>query len=225
MQKEDGFARALSSGVWMCQCCGFSHKDAERFVAALAREKSVAAAEAAATAAAVRRLEVELKADQDTLVPLVNELKEEMCSPERYLAARDRERIIARVHVMRERIDATHSRTQSPHAARLQITQELINLLAFFSQLPAALSKRNKDFVNDELQRWRSFFDYCEEQPLSDERARAAITFEENTLLIAAAGSGKTSTVVGKVLYALAKGIAKPNEILCLAFNKKAAEV
>jgi hypothetical protein len=69
---------------------GFSQKDAKRFVAALAREKSVAVAEAAAMAAAVRRLEVELKADHDTLVPLVNELKEEICSPERYLAARDR---------------------------------------------------------------------------------------------------------------------------------------
>ena len=116
---------------------GLSHKNAGRFVAALAHEKSVAVAETAATAAAVRRLEVELKADYDTLVPLVNELKEEMCSAESYLAARDRERISARVHVMRERIDATHSRTQGPHAARLQITQELINLLAFFSQLSA----------------------------------------------------------------------------------------
>lgn len=217
------WSRVVIEGMDVPVLRGFSHKDAERFVAALAREKSVAVAEAAATAAAVRRLEVELKDDHDTLVPLVNELKEEICSPERYLAARDRERIIARVHVMRERIDATHSRTQSPHAARLQITQELINLLAFFSQL-RALSKRNEDFVNDELQSWRSFFDYCEEQLLTDEQARAVITFEENTLLVAAAGSGKTSTVVGKVLYALAKGIAKPNEILCLAFNKKAAE-
>jgi DNA helicase-4 len=29
---------------------------------------------------------------------------------------------------------------------------------------------------------------------------------------------------VAKVLYALAKGIAEPNEILCLAFNRKAAD-
>ena len=215
--------RVVIEGMDVPVLSGLSHKNAGRFVAALAHEKSVAVAEAAATAAAVRRLEVELKADYDTLVPLVNELKEEMCSAESYLAARDRERISARVHVMRERIDATHSRTQGPHAARLQITQELINLLAFFSQLSAALDKRNEVFVNDELQRWRSFFDCCEEQPLTDEQARAAITFEESTLLIAAAGSGKTSTLVAKVLYALAKGIAKPNEILCLAFNKKAA--
>jgi DNA helicase IV len=194
----------------------------KRFVAALVREKSEA--ESAATAADVRRLEAELKADHDTLAPLVNELEGEIDSAERYLAARDRERLIARVHVMRDRIYATHGRTQSPHATGLQITQEVIKLLDFFTQLPAELPKRNEEFVNKESQRWRGFFNYCEEQPLTDEQARAVITFEENTLLVAAAGSGKTSTVVGKVLYALAKGIAKPNEILCLAFNKKASE-
>ena len=217
------WSRVVIEGMDVPVLRGLSHKNAERFLAALAREKSKAA-EAAATAAAVRQLEAELKADHDTLAPLVNELKGEIDPPKRYLGARDRERLIARVHLMRERIDATHGRTQNPHAASLQITQELIKLLSFFSQLPVALPARNEDFVTEELQRWRSFFDNCEEQPLTDEQARAVITFEENTLLVAAAGSGKTSTVVGKVLYALANGIAKPNEILCLAFNKKAAE-
>ena len=84
--------------------------------------------------------------------------------------------------------------------------------------------KRNKEFVDKELGQWRGFFDCCEERPLTEEQARAAIIFEENTLLVAAAGSGKTSTLVAKVLYALAKGIAEPDETLCLAFNKKAAD-
>lgn len=196
--------------------CGLSHKDAERFIEILKLEKSVAEA--------VIQLEAELKADHDALVPLGNDMEEEISSSERYLAARDRERLNARVDVMRERIAGARSRTQSSHAADLQITQKVIELLDSFTQLPAVLAKRNEDFVNKELEHWRRFFDCCEERPLTDEQARAAIIFEENTLLVAAAGSGKTSTLVAKVLYALAKGIAKPNEILCLAFNKKAAD-
>jgi DNA helicase-4 len=42
--------------------------------------------------------------------------------------------------------------------------------------------------------------------------------------LVAAAGSGKTSTIVGKVGYALLTGLYKPEEILVLAFNKNAGE-
>jgi hypothetical protein len=82
---------------------GLSHKDAERFIETLKREKSVAEA--------VIQLEAELKADHDALVPLGDDIEEEISSSERYLAARDRERLIARVDAMRERIDAAHSRT------------------------------------------------------------------------------------------------------------------
>ncbi|ENV21238.1 hypothetical protein F963_02830 [Acinetobacter bereziniae NIPH 3] len=42
--------------------------------------------------------------------------------------------------------------------------------------------------------------------------------------MVAAAGSGKTSTIVGKVGYALLTGLYKPEEILVLAFNKNAGD-
>ena len=129
---------------------------------------------------------------------------------------------------MRARMDAAQARACNPHAQGWAITARLADVLRSLQGTTVRpkelLAKRNKDFVESELLRWRSFFDHCEERPLTDEQARAAITFEENTLLVAAAGSGKTSTVVGKVAYALVKGIARPEEILCLAFNKKAAE-
>ncbi len=42
--------------------------------------------------------------------------------------------------------------------------------------------------------------------------------------MIAGAGTGKTSTVVGKVGYILQKGLARADEILLLAFTTKAAD-
>ena len=65
------------------------------------------------------------------------------------------------------------------------------------------LSRRNELFVANEMKRLKPFFDAVESRPLTDEQQRAAIVFEDRNLLIAAAGSGKSSTVVAKIGYAL----------------------
>lgn len=84
----------------------------------------------------------------------------------------------------------------------------------------AALARRNKDFVARELVRRASFFDSVESTPLTAEQRDAAVVLEDHTLLVAAAGSGKSSTVVAKVGYLIEAGICDPAEILVLAFNK-----
>lgn len=86
------------------------------------------------------------------------------------------------------------------------------------------LSRRNELFVANEMKRLKPFFDAVESRPLTDEQQRAAIVFEDRNLLIAAAGSGKSSTVVAKIGYALETGFCSPGQILALAFNKTAAE-
>lgn len=67
-------------------------------------------------------------------------------------------------------------------------------------------------------------FDSLESTPLTDEQRRGVICFDSYVLLVAAAGSGKTATMVAKAAYAIATGIVKPSEILMLAFNSDAAE-
>lgn len=73
------------------------------------------------------------------------------------------------------------------------------------------------------LDRHAQLFDTVERSPLTHEQRIAAVTVARRQLLIAAAGSGKTSTMVGKVACALAGGRCKPEQILVLAFNRKAA--
>ena len=86
------------------------------------------------------------------------------------------------------------------------------------------LRRRNEAFVAEEMRRHAEFFDNVEKTPLTEEQRRAAIVMEDRHLLVAAAGSGKTSAIVGKIGYALSRGFCRPEEILALAFNKKAAE-
>jgi len=50
------------------------------------------------------------------------------------------------------------------------------------------------------------------------------VTDQDTTLVVAGAGTGKTSTIVGKVDYLLRHDLAQPNEILVVAFNRKAAK-
>lgn len=86
------------------------------------------------------------------------------------------------------------------------------------------LSHRNELFVANEVKRLKPFFDSVESQPLTDEQQRAAVVFEDRNLLIAAAGSGKSSTVVAKIGYTLETGFCSPSQILTLAFNKTVAK-
>lgn len=85
------------------------------------------------------------------------------------------------------------------------------------------LEKRNEDFVTRELAACQRLFDAVENTPLTPEQRRASVVMEDRNLLVASAGSGKTSTVVGKVGYALSRQLVAPEEILIVAFNAHAA--
>ncbi|GAA7129591.1 ATP-dependent helicase [Helicobacter pylori] len=57
---------------------------------------------------------------------------------------------------------------------------------------------------------------------LNSEQLKAAKALKGYNLVIASAGTGKTSTIVGRILYLLDNGI-KPEEILLLTFTNKAS--
>jgi len=57
---------------------------------------------------------------------------------------------------------------------------------------------------------------------LNKEQYNAAISDFKHNLIIASAGTGKTSTIVGRIAHLLGKGI-EPSEILLLTFTNKAA--
>lgn len=67
-------------------------------------------------------------------------------------------------------------------------------------------------------------FDSLESHPLTPPQRKACIVDEDNVLVLAGAGTGKTSTMMAKATYLVKAGLAKPNEILMLAFAKKAQE-
>lgn len=89
--------------------------------------------------------------------------------------------------------------------------------------LEAVVDERNGRWSSEEQERWGELFDTVEKKPLTDEQRKAVVDFEDRNLLVAAAGSGKSSTLVAKIAYAVRKGLFAPDEVLALAFNKDAA--
>jgi DNA helicase-4 len=81
----------------------------------------------------------------------------------------------------------------------------------------------NERHFKKEIKDHKDFFDTVEKAPLTDEQARAVVCFDNHILLVASAGSGKTSTMVAKAGYALKKGYFEADQILLLAFNNDAA--
>lgn len=89
-----------------------------------------------------------------------------------------------------------------------------------FNEIADGINERH---LAKELEELKPFFAQVEKSPLTEEQARAVVCFDNRVLLVASAGSGKTSTMVAKAGYALKKGYFEPERILLLAFNKDAA--
>lgn len=107
--------------------------------------------------------------------------------------------------------------------APVTLRQQFETLQLAFGNNRAKIQNRNQAFVDSELIEFKDFFKQVEKTPLTEEQARAAVVMEDRNLLIAAAGSGKTSSVVGKIGYALKRDLVRPEQILVLAFNNHAA--
>ncbi len=97
-------------------------------------------------------------------------------------------------------------------------------VMAAMSGKSKVLEKRNEHYLQQEMIRYQDFFDSVESTPLTAEQRRACVVMEDRNLLVASAGSGKTSTVVGKTGYALLRELVTPREILVVAFNAHAAK-
>ena len=84
--------------------------------------------------------------------------------------------------------------------------------------------EHNKKFVLQELEANELYFDsVLGSYPLDPQQRDSIVKLEDNCLVIASAGSGKTSTIVGKVKYLVEKQHIDPSKILLLTYTKKAA--
>lgn len=109
-----------------------------------------------------------------------------------------------------------------PNTGELRAGLDLITKFASASE--SARQNCNRQFAQNEKERFREFFDHIEVHPLTDAQRSAVVTDEDNTLVIAGAGSGKTSVILAKAGYLVKREICRPERILLLTFNRDAKE-
>ncbi|SEQ86710.1 DNA helicase-4 [Loktanella sp. DSM 29012] len=104
-----------------------------------------------------------------------------------------------------------------------KVMSRVAPIVAFASDPNAVRDAAIETFVEAQLLRCKDFLDTVESMPLTPEQRLSVVVDEDATLVLAGAGSGKTSVITAKAAYLVKVGIRKPNELLLLAFAKDAA--
>ncbi|WP_313118817.1 DNA helicase IV, partial [Pantoea septica] len=94
----------------------------------------------------------------------------------------------------------------------------------WLEQGDAALRQRNRDWTARMLSAHHDFFATVESSPLNVSQSEAVVNGEDAVLVLAGAGSGKTSVLVARAGWLLRRKLAAPDQILLLAFGRQAAE-
>lgn len=70
----------------------------------------------------------------------------------------------------------------------------------------------------------KSFYDSIESNPLTEEQRLSVVQDDDYNMVLAAAGTGKTSVMVAKTTDIIVRGLAKPDEVMVLAYGSSAAK-
>ena len=81
----------------------------------------------------------------------------------------------------------------------------------------------NQYIVATVLAREAAFFERVEKKPLTERQREACAVDESANLVIAGAGTGKTSTIVAKIGLLIRTGQCRADEILAISFTRKSA--
>lgn len=102
--------------------------------------------------------------------------------------------------------------------------QDYRQILLLLNQGHEHIALLNQAFIEQEINTFQAFFDQVESNPLTEQQRKACVIDEQHNLVLAGAGTGKTSTMVGRAGYLVNAGLAKSDQILMLAYARKAAE-
>lgn len=105
----------------------------------------------------------------------------------------------------------------------IEPSEAVLKLLWDFKSIGKLVRKHNEQFICNLLNTHKQFFDCCLKYPLDEQQRRSIVSEEDNCLVVSSAGSGKTSSIVGKVKYLIELKKVDPTRILLISYTNKAA--
>lgn len=119
--------------------------------------------------------------------------------------------------------DETYSLRRRLKFFFIEPSARMLKLIDDFESIHNLVKQHNEVVIRGNIENNKDFFDHCLSYPLDEQQRRSIVSEEDNCLVVSSAGSGKTSSIVGKVKYLIErKGIA-PNKILLISYTNKAA--
>ena len=116
-----------------------------------------------------------------------------------------------------------YSLVKKLEAFNITLSETISKFINDFGVINKLVKQHNEGVITFLLDTHKDFFDHCLKYPLDMQQRRSIVSEEDNCLVVSSAGSGKTSSIIGKVKYLTdVKGIA-PHRILLISYTNKAA--
>lgn len=99
----------------------------------------------------------------------------------------------------------------------------ITNFENYYNTIPTKVTEHNERVANNKIHYGYNLIGKVEGRKLDDQQMLCIVKDVHNHLVIAGAGTGKTTTVVGKIKYLLKSGLYRPEDILVLSFTNASA--
>ena len=116
-----------------------------------------------------------------------------------------------------------YSLVKKLEAFNITPSETIFNFISDFGAINRLVKQHNEGLITFLLDTHKEFFDHCLKYPLDKQQRRSIVSGEENCLVVSSAGSGKTSSIVGKVKYLTEIKKINPQNILLISYTNKAA--
>ena len=144
----------------------------------------------------------------------------EVLFAERYMTSNDEKTITSRFSDIYHEAYTMANRLK---IFKIEPSHRLEKLLADYGNIHYLVKRHNKKYIEEQLEHYSEFFDHCLVYPLDAQQRRSIVSEEDNCLVVSSAGSGKTSSIVGKVKFLTDIRKVKPERILLISYTNKAA--
>lgn len=105
-----------------------------------------------------------------------------------------------------------------------RMPNSMSEIVRWINDVEHLVDERNEKWLETERLNWEVLFSQIESSPLNTSQQHAVLLNNDNNLVLAGAGAGKTSVLTARIAYLLQSHLAQPNQLLMLAFGKDAVK-
>ena len=145
---------------------------------------------------------------------------DEFLNKDDYIYASDKSEMIKNINLEKLKF----SFFSTPICAYIKYLKKYNMIHERLDKLDIGIEEHNKNYIKHKIELFRQVCGEVEGRKLDDEQIDAIVRNDRNQLVIAGAGCGKTTTIVGKVKYLVKVLNVNPKDILLLSFTKKSAD-